>query len=93
MPVGAHSSACGRAIRGYALTRRSSPSLWFAECPNHAASRAPLDDVIAAIAPGTPIRDIDATDPDLAREVRLPGSPTIRVDGRDVDPTFVDPGE
>lgn len=67
--------------------------LWFADCPNHAAARALLDDVIAEIAPGTPIRDIDATDPDVAREVRFPGSPTIRVDGRDVDPGFVDPGE
>ena len=50
-------------------------------------------DVIAEIAPGTPIWDVDATDPDVAQEVRFPGSPTIRVDGRDVDPTFVDPGE
>jgi hypothetical protein len=75
------------------LPRHAVDFLWFADCPNHAAARALLDDVIAAIAPGTPIREIDATDPDVAREVRFSGSPTIRVDGRDVDPTFVDPGE
>ena len=52
-----------------------------------------LEDVIDEVAPGTPIRDVDATDPAIAEEVRFPGSPTIRVDGRDVDPTYIDPGD
>jgi hypothetical protein len=67
--------------------------LWFSDCPNHPAARAMLEDVIAEIAPGTPIHDIDATDPAIAASVRFPGSPTIRVDGRDVDPGYVDPGD
>ena len=67
--------------------------LWFADCANHPAARKLLETVIAEIAPGTPIRDIDATDPARAKRVRFPGSPTIRIDGRDVDPTFVDPGD
>lgn len=29
----------------------------------------------------------------MGRVVRFPGSPTIRIDGRDVDPTYVDPGD
>lgn len=37
--------------------------------------------------------DIDATDPSVARGHRFPGSPTIRVDGSDVDPSFQDPGD
>lgn len=65
--------------------------LWFADCPNHPAARQMLEEVIGAVAPGTTIRDIDATDPDTAARLRFPGSPTIRVDGRDVDPTYVDP--
>jgi hypothetical protein len=67
--------------------------LWFSDCPNHPAARALLEEVIAEVAPGTPIRDIDATDPATAASVRFPGSPTIRVNGRDVDPGYVDPGD
>ena len=67
--------------------------LWFSDCPNRAAARALLQDVIANVAPDTPIRQIDATDPDTATAFRFPGSPTIRVDGRDVDPNYVDPGD
>jgi hypothetical protein len=67
--------------------------LWFSDCPNHPAARALLQDVIAEVAPGTPIRDVDATNPATAGRLRFPGSPTIRVDGVDVDPSFIDPGD
>ena len=67
--------------------------LWFSDCPNHAAARRMLEEVIAEVAPGTAIRDVDATDPIAAERVRFPGSPTIRVDGRDIDPTYADPGD
>ncbi|HEX5466047.1 MAG TPA: hypothetical protein VFW92_05150 [Candidatus Limnocylindrales bacterium] len=49
--------------------------------------------MIAEAAPGTPVRSIDATDPLVAAAYRFPGSPTIRIDGRDVDPSFSDPGD
>ena len=52
-----------------------------------------LEEVIAEVAPGTAIRDIDASDPSVAASVRFPGSPTVRVDGRDIDPTFTDPAD
>ena len=64
--------------------------LWFADCPNHPAARQMLEEVIAEIAPGTPICDVDATDPETAVRLRFAGSPTIRIDGRDIDPTYVD---
>jgi hypothetical protein len=67
--------------------------LWFADCPNHTTARQMLQEVIADLVPGTPIRDLDATDPLTAERLRFPGSPTIRVDGDDVDPTYVDPGD
>ena len=67
--------------------------LWFSDCANHPSARALLQEVIADVAPGTPIRDVDATDPGTAARVRFPGSPTIRVDGRDIDPGYVDPGD
>ena len=67
--------------------------LWFRDCPNHEDARRLLDDVIAEVAPGTRVQDIDASNPDVAARLRFPGSPTIRVDGRDVDPRFSDPDE
>ena len=67
--------------------------LWFSDCPNRPAARALLEEVIADVAPGTTIRDVDATDPMIAANVHFPGSPTIRVDGRDVEPGYVDPGD
>ena len=65
--------------------------LWFTDCPNHQVARALLHEIVAELAPGSVIRDIDATEPSFAERVHFPGSPTIRVDGRDVQPGFVDP--
>lgn len=65
--------------------------LWFTGCANHRAARALLADVIADFAPGTPILEVDATDPAVARRERFPGSPTIRINGLDIDPTFREP--
>ncbi|MGH2384585.1 MAG: DF family (seleno)protein [Solirubrobacterales bacterium] len=67
--------------------------LWFAGCANHPAARRLLEQAIAEIRPGVSIIDLDATDPQAAGRLRFPGSPTIRVDGRDIDPSFVDPGD
>ena len=67
--------------------------LWIADCANHPAARQLLRDVVAELAPESVIRDIDATDPAIARDVRFPGSPTIRVDGRDVEPDFREPAD
>ena len=67
--------------------------LWFADCPNQATARRMLQEVIAELVPGTQIRDLDATDPATAERLRFPGSPTIRVDGYDIDPSYVDPGD
>ena len=67
--------------------------LWFADCPNHPAARELLKDVVARDAPEAEIRDVDATDPAVAERVRFPGSPTIRIDGVDVQPGFEDPAD
>lgn len=67
--------------------------LWFDGCPGHEPARAMLDDVIAAVAPGTPVESFDASDPAAASAHRFPGSPTIRVDGRDIDPDYRDSGD
>jgi len=67
--------------------------LWFSGCANHPAARALLEEVIDDVAPGTRIIEVDASDATVAERRRFPGSPTIRIDGRDVDPTYSDPGD
>ena len=67
--------------------------LWFEGCPNHVVARALPAEVIATVAPGTPVGDVHASDPVVAAARRFPGSPRIRIDGRDVDPAFSDPGD
>jgi hypothetical protein len=67
--------------------------LWFDGCPGHEPARALLDEVIAEVAPGTPVEAINASDPAVAVAHHFPGSPTIRVDGRDIDPGFEDTGD
>lgn len=79
--------------RGAESARPRVELLWFRDCPNHSVARALLEEVLAALEPGTTIEDIDATDPIVARRHRFPGSPTIRIDGRDVDPSYDDPGD
>ena len=75
------------------MTRHRIELLWFSECPNYPAARRLLEAVIAEVQPGTEIAETDASDVGVAERVRFPGSPTIRVNGRDVDPAFVDPGD
>ena len=67
--------------------------LYFDDCPSHVPARSLLNEVVADIAPGTAVEAINATDPEVAAAHRFPGSPTIRVDGRDVMPGFEDPGD
>lgn len=67
--------------------------LWFEDCPNHPAARVLLDELLGELAPGTAVHEIDATEPAVAERHRFPGSPTIRIDGRDVDPSYQDPGD
>jgi len=79
------------------LMRMATPHLveflWFSDCPNRDDARALLRQVISEVGSASEVREIDATDPGVAAAHRFPGSPTIRVDGRDVDPSFIDPGD
>ena len=76
-----------------AAHRPSIELLWFEDCPNHAAARQMLIELVPIHAPGSVVRIIDATEPTVAASHRFPGSPTIRVDGVDIDPAFVEPGD
>lgn len=55
-------------------------------CPNAATYLPRLRELVAAAGEQEPVRVRVVTDPDDAQRERFLGSPTIRIDGRDVDP-------
>jgi hypothetical protein len=62
--------------------------LWWEGCPSHEQALAELRDAMseAGLEPASvDVRHVDTED-EAARE-RFPGSPTIRIDGRDLQPT------
>jgi hypothetical protein len=57
--------------------------LWWEGCPSTEEARELLEDVLGGRAE---IEMREVTNDDEAEALAFPGSPTIRVDGRDVDP-------
>jgi hypothetical protein len=60
--------------------------LYWEECPSHPEARELLEDVLRERGVEAELRVRHVGTHQEARELRFPGSPTIRVDGRDVDP-------
>ncbi len=60
--------------------------LYWDGCPSHPEARQLLDDVLAARELDVEVKVREVRTQAEAEELRFPGSPTIRVDGRDVDP-------
>lgn len=58
--------------------------LYVAECPSHAAAVKLVKDVLAAQGVVADIREVLVADERMAKELRFCGSPTIRINGRDV---------
>ncbi|MFQ5381796.1 MAG: DUF2703 domain-containing protein [Dehalococcoidia bacterium] len=67
--------------------------LYFDDCPNHHAARQLLGDVLREQGVEGTIEAVAVTDSAVAERVRFAGSPTIRIDGRDVEPGFIDTGD
>jgi hypothetical protein len=63
--------------------------LYVRDCPHYAAALALVERVRAELGIDAELRTILIGDQAAAERARFPGSPTIRVDGRDVD---VEPG-
>lgn len=59
---------------------------YFDGCPNHHPALALVERVSRELGIEPEIRLVNVPDDETARRVRFLGSPTIRVDGRDVDP-------
>ena len=62
--------------------------LWFSDCPNHEAAERMLRERLNAFEIDAPIQSVQVEDESLAKEVCFPGSPTIRIDGIDVEPEW-----
>lgn len=67
--------------------------LWFDDCPNHDAARELLDSVLADRGIDAEITAVNVSTPAIGLEVQFAGSPTIRVEGVDVEPDYVDSGD
>jgi hypothetical protein len=60
--------------------------LYFEDCPNHEEARTLVERVAAELQIEPQIEIVDVVDADAARRLRFLGSPSVRVDGRDVEP-------
>jgi hypothetical protein len=60
--------------------------LYWDGCPSHPEAEALLREVLHARGLNAEIDRREVTSQEEAESERFPGSPTIRVDGRDVDP-------
>jgi protein-disulfide isomerase len=58
--------------------------LYVAECPSHPAAVKLVKEVLAAEGVATKIQEVLVRDEGMADELRFGGSPTIRINGRDV---------
>ena len=62
--------------------------LWFEECPCHRDAEVLVRGVLAELGVEAGIERIEVPDEPSGVAVGFPGSPTLRVDGRDVEPAF-----
>ncbi len=69
-------------------TRPHIQLLWFQDCPNHEAAEALLHEVMYAYGIDAPVERVEVPDEQGGISVCFPGSPTIRIDGRDVEPDW-----
>jgi hypothetical protein len=58
--------------------------LYVAECPSHPAAVKLVRDILAAEGVEAKVHEVLVRDEGMASELRFAGSPTVRIDGRDV---------
>ena len=68
------------------MRQRRVDVLYFEGCPNHEHARAAVERVAADLGVRPEIHLLEVPDARAALELRFLGSPSIRVDGRDVEP-------
>jgi hypothetical protein len=58
--------------------------LYVLDCPHYPAAMAELKNVLAVERISAPINEVLVADPRMAEALQFPGSPTIRINGRDI---------
>ena len=64
--------------------------LYWDGCPSHPEAGALLEEVLEEKGVDADVELLEVRSDAEAAELRFPGSPTIRIDGRDVDPAGAD---
>jgi hypothetical protein len=64
--------------------------LFWRECPSHPEARQLLREVMEERGVEADLVEHEVLTQDEAEELAFPGSPTIRIDGRDIDPGGAD---
>ncbi len=64
--------------------------LWFDGCPNHETARQLLTETMDEAGIHVAVEDIQVENEEAARAQRFQGSPSIRVNGDDIDPISLD---
>ena len=59
--------------------------LWFEDCPNHKPAEVMLNEVLVENGVDVEIERIEVPDLETGNRVTFPGSPTIRINGIDVE--------
>jgi hypothetical protein len=60
--------------------------LYVANCPNHVVALERLRATLSAENLQTPVNEVLVSDAAMAQSLKFPGSPTIRINGHDVEP-------
>ena len=60
--------------------------LYFEGCPNHMPTVARVKQIAADMGLAVPVREVQITTPEEAEQWRFLGSPTVLVNGVDIDP-------
>lgn len=60
--------------------------LYVPNCPNHALALERLREILSAASFQKHVNEVLVSDAAMAQSLRFPGSPTIRINGHDVEP-------
>lgn len=60
--------------------------LYVPNCPNHAVALERLREILSSESSQVDVNEVPVGDSAMAQSLKFPGSPTIRVNGQDVEP-------
>ena len=60
--------------------------LYVPNCPNHAVALERLREILPAESFRKHVNEVSVRDAEMAQSLKFPGSPTIRINGHDVEP-------